>query len=147
MKDSVEIDVFYRGWSSGFSATTDFEFIEGVPPRNVLKVSNLYKSGAESYSYTSSSDFETNEMPAKTLNTLSNAEEFEFRFTPSGHGSDGEFTPSIFYYLNIDGDIIDSNEIWKDDCGLNAIYPQGGTWILIEQTGVLENQYQHLDMI
>ena len=31
LKDSVEIDAFYSGWSSGFSVTTDFEFIEGVP--------------------------------------------------------------------------------------------------------------------
>ena len=60
---------------------------------------------------------------------MSDAEEFEFRFTPSGHGQDGEFTPGIFYYLNIDGNTVGSNEMWKDDCGLNAIYPQGGTWI------------------
>lgn len=129
LKDSVEIDAFYSGWSSGFSVTTDFEFIEGVPARNVLKVSNIYKTGAASYSYSSSSDFETNQMPAKTVATMSDAEEFEFRFTPSGHGQDGEFTPGIFYYLNIDGNTVGSNEMWKDDCGLNAIYPQGGTWI------------------
>ena len=129
LKDSVEIDAFYSGWSSGFSVTTDFEFIEGIPPRNVLKVSNIYKTGAASYSYSSSSDFETNQMPAKTVATMSDAEEFEFRFTPSGHGQDGEFTPGIFYYLNIDGNTVGSNEMWKDDCGLNAIYPQGGTWI------------------
>ena len=57
LKDSVEIDAFYSGWSSGFSVTTDLEFIEGVPSRNVLKVSNIYKTGAASYSYSSSSDF------------------------------------------------------------------------------------------
>ena len=43
LKDSVEIDAFYSGWSSGFGVTTDFEFIEGVPARNVLKVSNILK--------------------------------------------------------------------------------------------------------
>ena len=63
--DSVEIDAFYSGWSSGFSATTDFEFIEGIPARNVLAVNNVYKNAASSYSYSSSSDFETNQMPAK----------------------------------------------------------------------------------
>ena len=30
LKDSVEIDAFYSGWSSGFSVTLNFEFI-GVP--------------------------------------------------------------------------------------------------------------------
>ena len=127
--DSVEIDAFYSGWSSGFSATTDFEFIEGIPARNVLAVNNVYKNAASSYSYSSSSDFETNQMPAKKLPTLSNAEEFEFRFTPSGHGQAGEFTPGIHYYLNVNGTSVGSNEMWKDDCGLNAVWPQGGTWI------------------
>ena len=55
-------------------------------------MNNVYKNAASSYSYSSSSDFETNQMPAKKLPTLSNAEEFEFRFTPSGHGQAGEFT-------------------------------------------------------
>ena len=68
-------------------------------------------------------------MPAKKLPTLSNAEEFEFRFTPSGHGQAGEFTPGIHYYLKVNGTSVGSNEIWKDDCGLNAVWPQGGTWI------------------
>ena len=35
LKDSVEIRAHYGGWSSGFSVTLDFEFIEGTPPRNV----------------------------------------------------------------------------------------------------------------
>tara|TARA_B100000927_G_scaffold274544_1_gene253845 strand:- start:1283 stop:3502 length:2220 start_codon:yes stop_codon:yes gene_type:complete len=127
--DSVEIDAFYSGWSSGFSVTTDFEFISGVPPRKVLNLSNLYKNAAASYNYSSSIDFETNQMPQKKLHTLANASEHEFRFVPSGHGQAGEFTPNIYYYLYVNGNNIGSNEMWKDDCGFNAIYPQGGTWI------------------
>ena len=46
-------------------------------------------------------------MPAKKLPTLSNAEEFEFRFTPSGHGQAGEFTPGIHYYLKLTEHLLD----------------------------------------
>ena len=36
LRDSVEIRCHYSGWSSGFSATLDFEFIEGTPARDVM---------------------------------------------------------------------------------------------------------------
>ena len=41
LKDSVEIDAFYSGWSSGFSVTLNFEFIEGTPPRTPIFLSNI----------------------------------------------------------------------------------------------------------
>ena len=45
LRDSVEIRCHYSGWSSGFSATLDFEFIEGTPARDVLSVKNIYTGG------------------------------------------------------------------------------------------------------
>ena len=97
--DSVEIDAFYSGWSSGFSATLDFEFIEGTPPREVIRLRNVYKNGASSYSYSSSNDFGTNQMPLVQLDILENAEEVKLKFVPSGHGESGEFTPGVYYDL------------------------------------------------
>ena len=129
LKDSVEIDAFYSGWSSGFSVTLDFEFIEGMPPRTPLKVSNVYKNGAAGYNYTNSNNFESTQMPAKKLATLSNAKSYKLQFVPSGHGQAGEFTPNIGYTAKVNGTVVGGNDIWKDDCGFNAIWPQGGTWI------------------
>ena len=51
LRDSVEIRCHYSGWSSGFSATLDFEFIEGTPARDVIKLENIYSGG---YSYLNS---------------------------------------------------------------------------------------------
>ena len=48
---------------------------------------------------------------------------------PSGHGQAGEFTPNISYTAKVNGNLVGGNPIWKDDCGFNAIWPQGGTWI------------------
>ena len=47
LKDSVLIRAFYGGWpQSGaggcFNVTLNFEMIEGIPPRNVLNVQNLW---------------------------------------------------------------------------------------------------------
>ena len=62
LKDSVEIRCHYSGWSSGFSATLDFEFIEGIPPREVVKIENVYTG---SYNYVNSSDFENTKLTPK----------------------------------------------------------------------------------
>lgn len=129
LRDSVEIDAFYAGWSSGFSVTLDFEFIEGTPPRTPLKLTNVYKNGASSYSYTNSNDFETNQMPEVNVPIVSGADEFKLQFVPSGHGQAGEFTPNVSYTAKVNGTVVGGNTIWKDDCGFNAIWPQGGTWI------------------
>ena len=129
LKDSVEIDAFYSGWSSGFSVTLDFEFIEGIPPRTPLSLTNVYKNGAASYGYSSSIDFETNQMPEVKVATLNNAQNFKLQFVPTGHGAAGEFTSGVGYTAKVNGSVVGGQTIWKDDCGFNAIWPQGGTWI------------------
>ncbi|MDB3926926.1 peptide-N-glycosidase F-related protein [Flavobacteriales bacterium] len=129
LKDSVEIDAFYAGWSSGFSVKLDFEFIEGTPPRTPLKLSNVYKNGASGYGYSNSNSFETTQMPETKVALLPSAQEYKLQFVPSGHGQAGEFTSGVSYTAKVNGSVVGGNTIWKDDCGFNAIWPQGGTWI------------------
>ncbi|MBJ04689.1 MAG: hypothetical protein CMP65_02145 [Flavobacteriales bacterium] len=126
LKDSVLIRAFYGGWpQSGaggcFNVTLNFEFIEGIPPRNVLDVKNLW-SGNQSYAnlqnLTDSNIFFSND----DLNSM-------LRVTVSGHGLNGEFTEGVNYHVEINDENIYTHELWRDDCGEVAIYPQGGTWI------------------
>ena len=130
LRDSVEIRCHYSGWSSGFSATLDFEFIEGTPPRDVAKVENIYSGG---YSYNSSSDFENTKLIPKKFLIESNSENAMVKMTSTGHGFDNnqsaaEFKP-INYFVKIDGTQTHTQYNWDADCGENPIYPQGGTWI------------------
>lgn len=130
LRDSVEIRCHYSGWSSGFSATLDFEFIEGTPPRNIVKLENVYSGG---YSYQNSSDFETNKLIPKNKWIEQNTTGAMLKMCATGHGFDNnqsaaEFKP-IDYYVNIDGVLTHTQNNWDDDCGENPIYPQGGTWI------------------
>ena len=131
LKDSVEIRCHYSGWSSGFSATLDFEFIEGTPARDVIKIDNIYSGG---YNYVSSSDFENNKLTPKNLHIKQDSKAAMVKMTATGHGFDNsqyaaEFKP-INYYLKIDGVQTHSQYNWDSKCGENPIYPQGGTWIL-----------------
>ena len=120
--DSVKMRAFYGGWSTGFNVTLNFEFIEGIPPRDVIDVQNLW-SGSSPYSSIS-------DILEDTLILIPDeAENSAMRVTISGHGQDGEFTDGVNYFIELDDDILYTQEIWRDDCGEVALYPQGGTWI------------------
>ena len=130
LKDSVEIRCHYSGWSSGFSATLDFEFIEGIPSREVVKIENVYTG---SYNYLNSSDFENNKLTPQKKHIDTNTSGAMIKMTSTGHGFDNnqsaaEFKP-INYYVKIDGVQAYTQYNWDDKCGENPIYPQGGTWL------------------
>jgi len=122
LKDSVLIRAFYGGWSTGFNVTLNFEFIEGTPPRNVLDIKNLW-SGSNSYADIQNLLSDTLVfIPQEAKNSI-------MRVTISGHGQDGEFTPGVDYSVSLNSENLYTQEIWRDDCGEVALYPQGGTWI------------------
>jgi hypothetical protein len=130
LRDSVEIRCHYSGWSSGFSATLDFEFIEGNPARDVVKIENIYSGG---YSYSTSTDFENTKLIPKKFFVEQNSMGAMVKMTSTGHGFDNnqsaaEFKP-INYFVKIDGTQTHTQYNWDSDCGENPIYPQGGTWI------------------
>ena len=69
-------------------------------------LSNVYKNGAAGYSYTSSNDFESNQMPEVLVPIHADAKEFKLQFVPSGHGQAGEFTPNISYTAKVNGNLV-----------------------------------------
>ena len=55
------------------------------------------------------------------------------KIRPTGHGFGGtqncaEFCPKE-HSITVDGTKRFSQIVWKEDCGLNPVYPQGGTWV------------------
>lgn len=130
LRDSVLMRAFYSGWSSGFSTTLRFAFIEGTPPRNVLDVRNVYNGY---FNYVNSSDFEANYLPSKNIVPPTNSKGAKFRTIPTGHGFDNDLNCAEFcpknYFLQVNGITRFTQLIWRDDCGFNPIYPQGGTWL------------------
>jgi len=130
---SNEIRAFYGGWSSGFSVTIDFEFIEGTPPREVLAVKNLWQTGGNGWNYQSTTDFEQNFLKPLDVAIPAEMEHAKLRFIPSGHGFDNNAGCAEFcernYKFKLDGTQLDSRLMWDDKCGLNPIFPQGGTWL------------------
>ncbi|MEN7550169.1 peptide-N-glycosidase F-related protein [Rapidithrix thailandica] len=104
-----------------------FYFIKGTPPRNILKVENIYPSG--SYVYEDLSD--DKKLKATEIHLEAQAKMFMLRSRISGHGHFGPRnccewdSKTHTYYLNEEA--LFRWNVWKD-CGFNPIYPQGGTW-------------------
>jgi hypothetical protein len=131
MHDSVSFVAQYQGWSSGFSLTLDFEMIEGTPARNVHKISRVWASNGGSYA-----------NPNRFNDTLFGTAQIQpdsatvyswLRVSPSGHGFINNQNCAEFcvrdYYIKVNNQTIATQSMWRDDCGLNPIYPQGGTWL------------------
>lgn len=131
LRDSVEIEVFYQGWSSGFSASLEFDMIEGIPARRVAQLRNVYPQGG--FSYRNSSTVEANSLPAVDMLIHEDMQYAALHVIPSGHGFNNSPNCAEFcqrnYYVWVEGQNIASQSMWRDDCGLNPIYPQGGTWL------------------
>ena len=131
LKDSVQIRAFYEGWSTGFAATLRFDFIEGKPPRDIISIQNVYKGGG-GYS-TGGFGFEANQWYAKQVEIPANSTQQKLRVTVSGHGFDNSNSCAEFcirdYFVNVNGTQVGTGTLWRDDCGFNPIYPQGGTWV------------------
>lgn len=130
LQDTCQIRAHYSGWSSGFSVSLQFDFIEGTPPRDILSIQNVYQGSSN---YTSSSDFETNFFTPKTVTAPTNAVGARIFSTITGHGFDNNVSCAEFcqrrYTVQTNGTPLGNALIWKDDCGTNPIYPQGGTWV------------------
>lgn len=129
LHDSLLLRAFYSGWSDGFAVTLRFEFIEGIPPRNVTSITNMWNGN---FSYGVSGDPIEGHVNYKPIVKDPGAVAARLRFTPTGHGADGtncaEFC-SKWYQVKTSGTTLHTQSIWKNDCGMNPLFPQAGTWI------------------
>jgi len=99
-----------------------FEFIEGIPDRDVIDIQQIWS---------------VDQIPYGNILNDWRFEPVTFTYDPSvsryviktaitGHGQEGEFIPRN-HSINVGG-FIDSWSVWKE-CAENPVYPQGGTWV------------------
>jgi hypothetical protein len=132
LQDSVEIRAFYGGWSDGFALTLDFIFIEGTPPRTPVQIRNIYSSGPGGFPYGNTNDPIENYLVPVNMNLSTSEVNAMLRIIPTGHGA-GTANCSEFciknYRIKLDGIQAFQQQIWRNDCGLNHLQHQAGTWI------------------
>lgn len=129
LRGNTTIRIHYSGYSGGFTANVKFTFVEGTPPRNVIKIDRLWNGG---FGYGNPVSIET-QMNARTKLMPANAQTAQLKFNVTGHGANpgdncSEFC-SKYYRVNLNGAMIAQKNIWRDNCGFNNLYPQTGTWV------------------
>ena len=107
-----------------------FDFILGTPPRDPISVQNLW-TGKFDYGY-ANNPIENHLTPKKVFIPTS-AKSVRLKSRVTGHGMDtpqncAEFCPKYHYY-KVNGNQVYQQLVWREDCSLNPLYPQGGTWI------------------
>ena len=110
--------------------TIKFIMIKGIPPRDVIKIEGL---DCGEYRYGDPGDSIGSHLLPITVNLLPNVQATKIRATVSGDGWGGSTGCAEFcskeHWINVDGTNRFNWHVWKNDCSLNPIYPQGGTWI------------------
>ncbi len=133
LQDTVDLEV------GGTQEIQDvkFAFIKGQPAAEVNRILQPWGKGWAQYKYGAiASDTVLSPM---TLDLLSNTAAVKFRSYVTGHGGaenagsgypNGccEFMFNNHYYKS-GGQNINTFRIERQDCGLNPIFPQGGTWV------------------
>jgi hypothetical protein len=129
LKDSATVRIFYSGYSGGFTADIKFAFIEGIPDRNVVGLNKLYDF---SHQYGNPSNPMNSALTTANFVAPPNTESAVLHYIVTGHGSDDnqccEFD-SHSYKVNLNGTSIAQHSVWRDNCAMNELYPQGGTWL------------------
>ena len=128
LNGSITINSSLGVGSPGFGIYTKLIFIEGTPDRNTVAINSLYTHGG---TYGNAGNPIDNNFPVLNKTAPAGTVSAAFRFLVTGHGSDAnqccEFA-SHYYKLFLNGAAIFQRDIWRNDCGLNELYPHGGSW-------------------
>lgn len=129
LHDSVEVEVFYSGWTNQFTAQCSFEVITGIPDHNPYSVTNMWSG---SFPYGSAGNPISNYLPAEIVKVDTGAHATRLRILQTGHGEDDnnctEFCAN-YQHVFINGVERFTPLVWRDDCGMNALLNQAGTWL------------------
>ena len=122
LKGERYLSVEFGAWQEELDIK--FLFIRGTPPRAVISIQNIWPFARGWFQNILDDDvFEPREVSFNPDGVA-----FKIRSSITGHGQNGEFQQRN-HYLNLGGGEQEFVYlVWKT-CGLNPIYPQGGTWI------------------
>ena len=105
-----------------------FLCIEGTPPRKVNAIHKIYQGV---YWYRDQSI--ENSLAAVKVPLKNNSDFLKLRLVTTGHGFGGNLNCSEFCprtnKIKVNGQVAYTEFLWRDNCDMNPLYPQGGTWI------------------
>jgi len=153
LHDSVEVIYRHSGYEDnsdrGWKVNLKFICIEGAPVVEPVKITKLWDG---SYRMGDTSMPVETYLAAQNITLDAATQKVRVKMMNTGHGSDSaegcmEFCKKYREIL-WDGNIVSKQDIWRNDCGSNAVYPQAGTW-LYDRAGWCSGSpvaYDHVDI-
>jgi hypothetical protein len=134
LHDSVELIYQHTGYEGnsdrGWTVTMDIVCVKGDPARIPMGVDLFYQ---KSITYGNASSPFKNAVPDKQFIMPSGADRVNFKTIQTGHGFNTTENCSEFCAkkrtIKLDNTTISEKVVWRDDCGMNSLYPQAGTWL------------------
>jgi len=132
-RDSVEIYYMHTGYEAkndrGWIINMRFILEEGPQERPITQLSYMYRVNAP---YGNDSLFAAR-TPERNWVSAEGTKTTRIKIIQTGHGMDkpsncAEFCPRQ-RFLYIDSVCQDTSWVWRENCGSNPVFPQGGTWI------------------
>ncbi|MBS1538573.1 MAG: hypothetical protein JST20_12585, partial [Bacteroidetes bacterium] len=134
LHDSVYINAnMHNPWDASVlqeDLELTFDFITGTPPRDVISIQPLWDGNPQYGQPKSIEEF----LVPKNGYIPKDAKGAKLRVTQTGHGfgqnpdNCAEFCNKK-QYIKIKGERYFERDVWRETCGLNPVYPQGGTWV------------------
>lgn len=134
LHDSVEVIYRHTGDEPnndrGWKINLKFICIKGTPSCEPVAMTRLWDG---IYEYGNNNDsIEKHLIPVNvTLNNQTSRA--RFKAINTGHGSDSasgclEYCRK-YRQVKWDGNVVNTRDLWRNDCGANAVYPQSNTWV------------------
>ncbi len=134
LHDSFDIIYQHSGYEGntdrGWTVTMDFYLVEGKPARIPTGISTIYRLSAP---YGNVNNPFSNVVKLQNFTMPDSSDAVNFKILQTGHGMDQQENCAEFCSkkrtVKLDGNIVSEKNVWRDNCGMNSLFPQAGTWI------------------
>ena len=110
-----------------------FKWKLGQSPTKVNQIINLWRSDITGFSYADKENPINQQIENRTITVSEDIKYGLLKIYLSGIGDENhmpsEANCSKFYFLNINGQTVAKRPVWRNDCSLNSLFPQEGSWI------------------
>lgn len=134
LHDSIDIVYQHSGYEGntdrGWTVTMNYVAVHGDPSRIPVGLQTLHRVNA---SYGNINNPFSNIVKPKTFTMPKGADAVDFKIIQTGHGMDQQENCAEFCAkkrtVKLDSKTLSNEYVWREDCGMNSLFPQAGTWL------------------
>lgn len=128
LTENTNIIIDYNGEAEDLEAALKFKMEEGQAAVEVLGIYPLWQSSIDGFPY-DKNGIDPSLLPSKIMDLPEKTSSAFVSILVSGkEKTKAKESAARFYFLKVNGTEIAKRSIWRDDCGLNPIFPQHRNW-------------------